>query len=346
MKAVIKREPAAGAQLAEAPVPRPGPNEVLVKVKATSICGTDHHIYIWNEWAQNRIKPPQIMGHELAGEIVELGPGVKNAKVGDYVSSETHVVCGHCIQCMLNEKHVCQNTSILGVDRDGCFASYVTLPEENLWFNDPRISPAVASIQEPLGNAIHTVLSGETRGKKIAIFGCGPIGLMAVGVAKACGASWVAAVDINDYRLGIASQMKADMTINSKSANPVEVIMEYTHGAGVDVALEMSGAPVVFGQIFKAVRPGGRVSLLGLPAKPIPVDFSNDIVMRGITIHGITGRRLWEDWVTGRELLASGLLDLSSVITHHLDLEDYEKGMDLMTSGNCGKVILYPEGVE
>jgi threonine 3-dehydrogenase len=346
VKAVLKGEPAEGAMLAEVPVPKPGPKEVLVKVKATSICGTDHHIYIWNEWAQNRIKPPQIMGHELAGEVVEIGSGVKNAKVGDYVSSETHVVCGHCIQCMLNEKHVCQNTEILGVDRDGCFAQYVTVPEENLWFNDPRISPAVASIQEPLGNAINTVLSGETRGKKMAVFGCGPIGLMAAGVAKACGASWVAAVDINDYRLGIAAEMKADTVINSKRQDPVDVIMECTHGLGVDVVLEMSGAPVVFNQIFKVVRPGGRVSILGLPAKPIQVDFSNDIVMRGISIHGITGRRLWDDWVIGRELLASGLLDLAPVITHHLDLADYEKGMDLMTSGDCGKVILYPEGVE
>ncbi|MGI6628187.1 MAG: L-threonine 3-dehydrogenase [Bacillota bacterium] len=346
MKAVLKGEPAEGAMLAEVPVPKPGPKEVLVKVKATSICGTDHHIYIWNEWAQNRIKPPQIMGHELAGEVVEIGSGVKNAKVGDYVSSETHVVCGHCIQCMLNEKHVCQNTEILGVDRDGCFAQYVTVPEENLWFNDPRISPAVASIQEPLGNAINTVLSGETRGKKMAVFGCGPIGLMAAGVAKACGASWVAAVDINDYRLDIAAEMKADTVINSKRQDPVDVIMECTHGLGVDVVLEMSGAPVVFNQIFKVVRPGGRVSILGLPAKPIQVDFSNDIVMRGISIHGITGRRLWDDWVIGRELLASGLLDLAPVITHHLDLADYEKGMDLMTSGDCGKVILYPEGVE
>lgn len=346
MKAVLKNRAAVGAVLEEVPVPQPGPNEVLVKVQATSICGTDHHIYTWNEWAQNRIKPPQIMGHELAGEIVEIGSGVKNAKVGDYVSSETHVVCGHCIQCMLNERHVCQNTSILGVDRDGCFAEYVTVPEENLWFNDRAISPAAASIQEPLGNAINTVLAGETRGKKIAVFGCGPIGLMAVGVAKACGASWVAAVDINQYRLGIAKQMKADVVIDSKTQNSVEAIMDYTNGAGVDAVLEMAGAPAVFEQIFKVVRPGGRVSILGLPAKPISVDFSNDIVMRGVVIQGITGRRLWEDWVVGRELLASGSLDLSPVMTHELGLADYAEGMDLMTSGNCGKVILYPEGVK
>ena len=345
MKAVLKKEPAPGAILADVPVPRPGPSEVLVKVKATSICGTDHHIYIWNDWAKNRIKPPQIMGHEFAGEIVEVGPGVTSAKVGDYVSAETHVVCGHCVQCMLGEKHVCQNTRILGVDRDGAFAEYVVVPEENVWHNDPRIPPAIACIQEPLGNAIHTVLAGETRGKTMAIFGCGPIGLMAIGVAKSCGASFVAAIDINDYRLDIAKKMKADMVINSKSQDPVEALLEHTHGVGVDAVLEMSGASLVFGQMFKVVRPGGRVTLLGLPAKPVAVNFSDDVVMRGITIQGITGRRVWETWLIGRELLASGSLDLTPVVTHHLDLSDYAKGMDLMTSGNCGKVILYPEGV-
>lgn len=346
MRAVLKIEPAAGATLLEVPVPVPGPGEVLIKVKTTAICGTDHHIYIWNEWSQNRIQPPQIMGHELAGEIVELGPGVENAKVGDYVSAESHVVCGHCIQCMLGEKHVCQNTSILGVDRDGCFAEYVSIPEANLWFNDPVIPMDIAPIQEPLGNAINTVLSGETRGKTMAVFGCGPIGLMAIGVAKACGASRVVAVDINDYKLAIAKKMKADLTINSGNVSPVEAILDYTHGTGVDAVLEMSGASAVFNQIFKVIRPGGRVSLLGLPAKALPVDFSNDIVMRGVTIHGITGRRLWQDWIVGRELLSSGLLDLSPIVTHRFDLGDYAKGMDLMTKGDCGKIVLYPGGIE
>jgi len=346
MRAVLKSEPAPGATLMDVPIPVPGPGEVLIKVKTTAICGTDHHIYIWNEWSQNRIKPPQIMGHELAGEIVELGPGVKNAKVGDYVSAESHIICGHCVQCMLGEKHVCQNTSILGVDRDGCFAEYVAIPEANLWFNDPAIPLDIAPIQEPLGNAINTVLSGETRGKTMAVFGCGPIGLMAIGVGKACGVSRVAAVDINDYKLGIAKKMKADLTINSRNLSPVEAIMDYTRGKGVDIVLEMSGASVVFDQIFKVVRPGGRVSLLGLPAKALRVDFSNDIIMRGVTIHGITGRRLWQDWIVGRELLASGLLDLSPVVTHRFDLGDYAKGMDLMTQGDCGKIVLYPGGVE
>ena len=346
MKAVLKREPAPGAVFADVPVPKTGAGEVLVKVAATSICGTDQHIYIWNEWAQNRIKPPKVMGHEFAGYVVEVGPGCKTAKVGDYVSAETHVVCGHCVQCMLNEKHVCQNTKILGVDTDGVFAEFAVVPEDNLWYNDPSIEPAVASVQEPLGNAVHTVMSGETRGKSFAVFGCGPIGIMSIPVAKAVGASLVIAVDINDYRLNLAKQVGADMVVNSKTEDPVALILEKTHGQGVDVVLEMSGASVVYGQMFKVVRPGGRVALLGLPSRPQTVNFSDDIVMRGVTVQGITGRRLWETWMTGRELLKSGRLDLRPIITHHLDLKDYEKGMDLMTAGNCGKVVLYPGGVK
>lgn len=346
MKAVQKIEPAPGAVLVDVPVPTPGPGRVVVKIAATSICGTDQHIYVWNEWAQNRIKPPRIMGHEFAGDVVDVGPGVRTAKVGDYVSAESHVVCGHCVQCMLNEKHVCQNTRILGVDIDGCFAEFAVVPEENLWYNDPAIGPDVASVQEPLGNAVHTVMSGETRGKTFAVFGCGPLGLMAIPVAKAVGASFVAAIDINDYRLGIARDAGADLVINSKNEDPVALLLEKTHGVGVDAVLEMSGASVVYNQMFKVVRAGGRVSLLGLPSRSQTVNFSDDIVMRGVTVQGITGRRIWDTWLTGRELLKSGRLDLRPLITHRMDLKDYDMGMDLMTAGSCGKVVLYPEGVK
>lgn len=346
MKAVLKRDPAPGAALVDVPAPRPRAGEVVVKVKATSICGTDHHVFMWNEWSRNRIKLPRIMGHEFAGEVVELGPGVFRAKVGDYVSAETHIVCGLCVQCMLGEKHVCRNTKILGVDTDGVFAEYAVVPEENLWYNDPAIAPDVASVQEPLGNAVHTVMSGETRGKSFAVFGCGPIGLMAIGVAKAVGASFVAAADINDYRLGLARDMGADLVVNSAKDNPVAAILDAVKGIGVDAVLEMSGASPVYGQMLKVVRAGGRIALLGLPSKPLAVDFSDDVIMRGITLQGITGRRVWETWVTGRELLRSGRLDLRPLITHRFGLADFQAGMDLMTSGNSGKVILYPEGIK
>lgn len=346
MKAVLKRDPAPGAALVDVPAPRPRAGEVVVKVKATSICGTDHHVFMWNEWSRNRIKLPRIMGHEFAGEVVELGPGVFRAKVGDYVSAETHIVCGLCVQCMLGEKHVCRDTRILGVDTDGVFAEYAVVPEENLWYNDPAIAPDVASVQEPLGNAVHTVMSGETRGKSFAVFGCGPIGLMAIGVAKAVGASFVAAADINDYRLGLARDMGADLVVNSAKDNPVAAILDAVKGIGVDAVLEMSGASPVYGQMLKVVRAGGRIALLGLPSKPLAVDFSDDVIMRGITLQGITGRRVWETWVTGRELLRSGRLDLRPLITHRFGLADFQAGMDLMTSGNSGKVILYPEGIK
>lgn len=346
MKAVMKAGLVYGAVLKDVPIPAPGRGEALVKIKASSICGTDHHIYIWNEWSQNRIKPPRIMGHEFAGEVVEVGPEVTSTKPGDYVSAETHVVCDSCVQCMLGEKHVCQNTEILGVDTDGCFAEYAVVPASNIWMNDPEIPTDIASIQEPLGNAVHTVMSGETRGKTFALFGCGPIGLMAVGVAKACGASLVVAVDISDYRLGLAKDLGADLIVNSKEVDPVQAVLDVTRGLGVDAVLEMSGASVVYGQMFKAVRAGGRVVLLGLPARPQTVNFADDIVMRGITVQGITGRRIWDTWLTGRELLKSGRLDLRPLITHSLDLADFARGMDLMTSGDCGKVILYPGGVK
>jgi threonine 3-dehydrogenase len=346
LRAVLKKDPAPGAVLLDVPVPKPGPGEVLVKIKATSICGTDHHIYMWNEWSENRVKPPKIMGHEFAGEVVELGSDCLKAKVGDYVSAETHIVCGLCVQCMLGEKHVCQDTRILGVDTDGVFAEYAVVPEENLWYNDPAIPPHVASVQEPLGNAVHSVMSGESRGKTFAVFGCGPIGLMSIGVAKAVGGTWVAAADINEYRLDLARAMGADLVINSLKDDPVQAIMDATKGVGVDVVLEMAGAAPVYKQMVKVVRPGGRIALLGLPAKPLTVNFSDDIVMRGVTLQGITGRRMWDTWVMTRELLRSGKLDIEPIITHHLDLADYARGMDLMTQGNCGKVILYPEGLK
>jgi threonine 3-dehydrogenase len=247
---------------------------------------------------------------------------------------------------MLGEKHVCQDTRILGVDTDGVFAEYAVVPEENLWYNDPSIPPDVASIQEPLGNAVHTVMSGETRGKSFAVFGCGPIGLMAIGVAKAVGGTFVAAADINEYRLGLARDMGADLVINSMKDDPVQAIMDATKGVGADVVLEMSGAAPVYVQMLKVVRPGGRVALLGLPSKPLTVNFSDDIIMRGVALHGITGRRMWETWAMTRELLRSGKLDLEPIITHRLDLAGYAQGMDLMTSGNSGKVILYPEGLK
>jgi threonine 3-dehydrogenase len=342
MKAVVKRTAAPGAELAMVDIPPVGPGEVLVKVSAASICGTDHHIYIWNEWAQGRIKPPKIMGHEFCGEVVEVGEGVTKIKVGDLVSAETHVVCGRCPLCLTGKGHVCKNTTILGVDIDGAFAEYVVIPEENAWLNDRAISPELASIQEPLGNAVHTLLSGQIAGCTVAITGCGPIGLMAIAVAKAVGASAVYATEINEYRAELAVKMGADRVFNPAKEDAVKDILKETDGYGVDVVAEMSGNPKAISQAFEMVKQGGRISLLGLPAKPVELDISEKLIFKGVMVNGITGRLMYDTWFQVKGLLKSGHLKVEPVITHRFSLEEYEKGMELMDAGNCGKVILYP----
>lgn len=342
MKALAKTRPAPGAELIEVPVPQPRPGEALVKVRAASICGTDQHIYEWNEWAQGRIKPPLIFGHEMAGEVVALGEGAKRVKVGDMVSAETHVVCDSCYLCRTGNAHICQNLTILGVDIPGVFAEYVAVPAQNLLINDPSIPADWASVQEPMGNAVHTALSGDIVGKTVALFGTGPIGIIAVAVANACGAERVIAIDINDYRLNIAKQMGAFMTVNAKEQDPVEAILEVTGGEGADVFLEMSGAASALQQGFKALRFGGWAGLLGLPAKPVTLDVTNGIVFKGATVYGISGRRMYDTWYKTTSLLRAKRVNLGPVITHTFPLAEYEKGFELMHSGQCGKVILRP----
>ncbi len=342
MKAIVKAERSPGAELQEVDIPSISPDEALIKVEATSICGTDVHIYNWDEWSQSRVNPPYIFGHEFAGKVVEIGENVTNVKVGDYVSAETHFVCHDCPQCRTGNYHICKNTKILGVDTNGCFAEYTAIPAENLWKNPDNLPHDVASVQEPMGNAVHTVLSGEVAGKTVAIIGCGPIGLMAVGVARAAGASQVLAFDLNDYRLGLAEKMGATKVVNSKNADPIEVAMSLTDGNGVDVVCEMSGHPVAIDQGFKMLTNGGRMSILSLPVKPVEIDITNDIVFKGIHVNGITGRKMYETWQQVSRLLESGQVDLAPMITHHLPLEDFEEGFRLMNEGKCGKVVLKP----
>lgn len=342
MKAVVKHRFGPGAELRTVPVPQVRSREILVKVQATSICGTDVHIYTWDAWSAARIKPPMIFGHEFAGEVVVVGSEVTDVKLGDYVSAETHVVCGTCSQCRTGFKHFCKNTAILGVDIPGAFAEYVVLPAKNAWKNDRSISPEVASVQEPLGNAVHTALAGELIGNTVAVIGCGPIGVLSIGVAKAAGASAIYAIDINDYRLGLASAMGANAVFNGKNVDPVAEIKKLTGGDGVDVVFEMSGNPQAIRQGFEMMRNGGRYSMLGIPAEPMTLDIANAIVFKGATVQGITGRKMFDTWYKTAALLSSGKLDITPVITHRFSLEEFEKGFDLMLSGNCGKVILVP----
>ncbi|MBM7693812.1 threonine 3-dehydrogenase [Peribacillus deserti] len=342
MKALVKHHRGYGAELRMVDIPQIKENEVLIKVKATSICGTDVHIYTWDEWSQSRVNPPYVFGHEFSGEVVEIGSKVNSVEIGDFVSAETHIVCGSCPQCLTGQYHICKNTKIIGVDTQGCFAEYVALPAVNLWKNPKDMPFDVASVQEPMGNAVHTVLAGETAGKTVAVIGCGPIGIMAVGAAKAAGASQVIALDLNDYRLNLAKEMGATTIINSGKEDPLERIDALTNGNGVDVVCEMSGHPIAMNQGFKMVTNGGRVSILSLPVRPVEIDVTNDIVFKGITVQGITGRLMFKTWQQVSNLLASGQVDVKPVITHHFPLEDFEKGFELMIKGECGKVVLQP----
>ena len=340
MPAIVKTTAGPGAQICDVPVPEISrPDQIKVCVKATSICGTDFHIYSWDRWSAGRVKPPRIMGHEFAGEIVAVGDQVDHLHVGDYVSGESHWVCGHCQQCLMNDRHVCANTRILGVDVDGCFAPYVVVPSASAWKNDPSVPPEFACIQDPLGNAVHATLAGEVIGRTVAVLGCGPIGMFAVAVARAAGASTIYATDTRDYRLDLATKLGADVVVNVTEVDVEKVIMDLTHGHGVDVVLEMSGAATAIRQAMRMCRRGGRVSLMGIPVQPVELDMAEDMIFKGLTVHCIVGRRLYETWDTMRSLLASGKLNIAPAITHRLPFDQFELGMELMRDGACGKVV-------
>lgn len=340
MLAIVKANPSEGFEIQSVPVPTIRPQDVLVKVKVMSICGSDLHIYNWDEWASHRVHLPTVAGHEFSGEVIEVGKEVKSVRIGDFVSGESHISCGVCVPCRTGSSHVCINTSILGIDQNGCFAEYITLPERNIWENDPCLSPILASIQEPLGNAVHSVLLDEIAGKTVLVLGCGTMGCFAIGVARVCGASLIIGVDVNEYQLNLAKKMNADVLINETSSDLVGEVIELTHGNGVDVVLEMSGAPSVIKKGFKVLRPGGRVSLLGLPLIDVELDLTNDIIFKGAKVYGVTGRQLYQTWYQVSRFLTSGLLDVTPLITHILKFDEFEKGFDLMRSGNCLKVIL------
>lgn len=340
MLAIVKTEAKYGAQLCDVPEPEiTGSDHVKVRVLATSICGTDYHIYSWDKWSSGRVKPPRVMGHEFAGEIVEVGSNVSGLRVGDYVSGESHWVCGRCKQCLLNERHVCANTKILGVDVDGCFAPYVVVPQASVWKNDRSVPPEEACLQDPLGNAVHATLSGEIIGRTVAVLGSGPIGMFAVAVAKAAGASSVLATDTRDYRLDLAKRLGADRIHNVLNAPLEPIIDEMTDGIGVDVTLEMSGAASAIQQAMRITRFGGRVSLMGIPAGPVELRVAEDMIFRGLTIHCIVGRKLYETWDVMRSLLASRRMDITPAITHRMKMEEFALGMQLMEEGKCGKVV-------
>ena len=344
MKALVKETPAPGLSLRDVPVREPGPGEILVRIKAASICGTDLHIWRWDHWAAGRLRPPVITGHEFAGVVEAVGPGVTTPRVGDHVSLESHVVCHTCYQCRTGKGHICQNTRILGVDTDGGFAEYATVPAENAWVNPPDLPWEVAAVLEPFGNAVHTVYSGVgVEGKSVLVTGAGPIGLMAIAVARASGATLVVATDLQPYRLEFARRMGADRVVNVREEDPVEVVRELTGGQGVEVLLEFSGNERAIHQGLQALMPGGEARILGIPSDPIRFDLAGELVMRGITAVGIAGRRLYETWYQGSGLIYNGRVDLEPLITHRFAMRDYAEAFELLERGEGVKAVLYPD---
>lgn len=340
MKAIAKVRAAPGADLIDVDEPSVKRGHVKVRVMRTSVCGTDFHIYNWDEWSAKRIQPPRIIGHEMCGVIEEVGPGVADRKVGDYVASESHIVCGQCMQCRRKQGHVCSNTRILGVDVDGIFAPYVVVPAANARPTPTAVPPEVATIQDPLGNAIHTALSGPVYDRTILVTGCGPIGLFAIAVCKAKGARKVIATEVSEYRLGLAETMGADALLNPKSDDIEGAVRKLTRDGGVDGVLEMSGHPTALHQAVRLVRPGGRISLLGIfPATSLDVNM-NDIIFKGLDVHGVVGRRLWDTWDQMFELLHHGL-DVRPAITHTFHYTEFGEAMELIRKGECGKVVFH-----
>lgn len=343
MQAVMKTVSGSGLDLVETDIPTIGPGDVLVQVRATSICGTDLHIRRWDTWASGRVRPPVIVGHEMCGQVVEVGKQVTTVAVGDFVSAESHIVCGVCDQCRTGNAHICRNTRILGVDTDGVFAEYARIPAANAWKNPPDMPWELAALQENFGNAVHTVMAVDTRARRVLVTGCGPVGLMAIAVLRAVGAHTVIATDISPYRLNLARRMGADLALNPGRDDVAAAVLERTAGLGVDALLEFSGAPPAIRQGLHLLRDGGEAALLGIPDHPVELDWTNDVVFKGITLRGIVGRRLWETWYTVRDLLQGGLVDLRPVITHRFALADFDQAMDTMQSGQSGKLVMFPQ---
>jgi threonine 3-dehydrogenase len=345
MKALRKMQAGKGLQIEKMQVPTIGATDVLVRVKTTSICGTDLHIYGWDRWSQGRIKPPLTLGHEFCGVVENAGEEVTAVKAGDFVSAEMHLNCGHCHQCRLGQAHICQNLRIIGIDIDGAFAEFVKIPATNIWKLDPAIPEHYGAILDPLGNAVHTVLAGAIAGQTVLVTGCGPIGLMSIAVAKACGSSTVFATETNEHRRKMAREMGANFVLNPLAEDPVKKILEATGGTGVDVLLEMSGHPAAIQQGFKALRAGGRASMLGIPTENVPLDLVQDVIFKGATVQGIYGRRMYETWVQMTALLKAGRVNLEPLFGERMELENFEAAFAKLQNGLAGKILMYPNGM-
>lgn len=356
MRAVVKTKAELGAELQEVAIPKIADDEVLVKVRATSVCGTDVHIYKWDNWSQNRIGAkalPQILGHEVAGEVVEKGKFVKKISIGDYISAETHIPNTGDLQYLLGQANIGERMQILGVDRDGVFAEYVAIPEIVCWVNDKSIPPEHATIQEPLGNATYSVLGedNDVAGKSMVIIGDGPVGLFATAVARAVGVTNIFMVGISRFALEIGKKMGADHILyaDDNSVDRVAYVKDHTGGYGADIVLELVGAQQAIKEGFQMIRKGGRFTAFGVvPSPTVTIDYNDGIVFKGCQIHGINGRKMFDTWYRVRNLLSSGRLDISPIITHKMKLEDYPKAFDNMMAipRKTGKIVLFPDSKE
>ncbi|GIW93839.1 MAG: L-threonine 3-dehydrogenase [Pirellulaceae bacterium] len=339
MKALVKSRREPGLWLEEVPEPQLGINDVLIKVDRTGICGTDVHIYQWDEWAQKTIPVPMVIGHEFVGEVVAVGSNVADFHPGELVSGEGHVVCGRCRNCLAGRRHLCAKTEGIGVNRPGAFAEYLVLPMTNVWHHDPSIDRDVAAIFDPFGNAVHTALSFPVLGEDVLITGAGPIGIMAAAVVRHAGARYVVITDVNPYRLELARRMNVTRALDVRTQSIAEVQRELGMKEGFDVGLEMSGNPQAFREMLANMCHGGRIAMLGIPSQNMAIDW-HTVVFNMLTIKGIYGREMYETWYKMTVMLQSGL-DIKPVITHHFHYTEYKEAFRVMMSGQSGKVILH-----
>jgi threonine 3-dehydrogenase len=338
MKALIKKHAEPGIWMDEAPVPEPGLNDVLIKIHKTSICGTDVHIYEWNDWAKRTIPVPMIIGHEFVGEVAAFGGNVKDVKIGDIVSGEGHLVCGQCRNCLAGRRHLCKSTSGVGVNRPGAFAEYLCIPVTNVWHCAPGIPEELFSCFDPYGNAVHTALAFDVLGEDVLVTGAGPIGIMAAAVCIHAGARHVVITDLNPYRLELAKKMGIKHTLNPKTDKIADVMQRLGMKEGFDVGLEMSGSAAAFNDLVNNMSHGGKIAVLGMQAKGTTVDWDK-VVFNMLTIKGIYGREMYETWYKMTMFLQSGL-DIAPIITHRFPVDRYQEGFEVMASGNSGKVVL------
>jgi threonine 3-dehydrogenase len=347
MRAIRKHAAGEGLVLEEVPVPELGASEVLVKVEAASICGTDLHIKRWDTWSSERVHPPLTLGHELCGTVVDVGSQVRDVSEGDFVSAESHVTCGVCFECRTGRAHMCERTRILGVDRDGGFADYVAVPASVVWRNDPtKLPPEIACLQEPFGNAVFATSTQDLAGRAVAVLGCGPVGLFAIAIARAFGAGRLLASDHVPFRMNLARELGADDVVNVDELEDVPAwFVEQNEGVGMGVVFEMSGALKAIHDAFEIVRHGGNVVLFGIPSQPATIDVAESLIFKNLTVSAVNGRQIWETWYTTRWLLEHGVVDLRPLITAQMPLERWEEAFALLETGDACKIVLRPNGV-